>query len=92
MKAVQNLLLAAFLAVLALIAYDLHRLVNTISPGGATMTALFGAPDDPKETRAQRNERLRRETDELSQDFMGALGMTKPAPRAVKPKSDLLTR
>jgi hypothetical protein len=88
MKVVQSLLLAALVLVLSVIAIDLHRLVSSLQPGGATMVALFGPPDDPKETRAQRNERLKRETDQFSDDMLARLGIAKPAPRAPKPKTD----
>jgi hypothetical protein len=85
MKQVQNLLLAALVAVLALIAYDLHRLTMFFTPSPPLKTVLGLQAPPPPETREQRNVRLRREVQELTEDFKAMLEDPKPAPRKAAP-------
>lgn len=82
MRAIQGLFLAAILVVLSIIAVDLHRLVATLQPDSPTLLALFGPGIPANETREQRNQRMKRQIDELAQDvFAGASGITKPSPK-----------
>jgi len=81
MKVGQNLLLAVLIAVLAVIAYDLHRLTTFFVPSASYKTQLgLQAPQVP-ETREQRNARLRREVNEASEDLKAILEDPKPTPR-----------
>lgn len=92
MKVGQNFLLAALVAVLAVIAYDLHRLTTFVVPSRALTAQRAAQASTPPETREQRTARVRREAAEMAEDLKAILEDPKPAPRKAAPPSGLSAR
>jgi hypothetical protein len=73
MRAIQVAILVAILAVLSVIAVDLHRLVILLGPNSPTLVALFGSGAPAGETRAQRDKRIAAEAAESARDMQAAI-------------------
>lgn len=92
MRAIQAAFWTAFLLVLLLIAYDLHRLANFFSAGPDPIAAALGVRPPPPETRAQRNERLRHEVNESVEDIKAMLAPTGKSARETPRPSERSAR
>lgn len=67
MKAIQMVLVAALVAVLSAIAYDLHRLADDFQLGADLRRSLIALSTKPTETPEQSRERVRREAQQLNE-------------------------
>lgn len=88
MKAAQNLLLAALVVVLALIAYDFHRFVRVWTVHSPAPAISDVSLTSATETREQRIERKRREIAASVEDFKETLEAATPAPRKAAATTD----
>lgn len=73
MRVVQAVFLAALLAVLSVIAIDLHRLVAVVTPQGMFWASLVADSLPSNETREQRIERKARALNDSVEESMAVL-------------------